>query len=124
MFNYENLNERHIYEKTLTTGLFHNYNETIQLFDNYSEVMKATLFPSNIHGQNFCWLNFYWARGTYLITCENPIITDDRYYYERWSESGNNSMGHVWGLLDKSYKKYELNEVGTILNNFNGTFSN
>jgi len=124
MFNYDNFDERHIYEKTLTTGLFHNYMQTIQIFDNHSEVMKATLFPSNQHGQNFCWLNFYWARGTYLITCENPIITDDRYYYERWSESGDNSMGLVWGLYEKSYRKYELHEVGDILNMLNGTYSN
>jgi hypothetical protein len=122
MFNYDNVNERHIYETSLTKGTFLNYNKTIQLFDNNPNIMKAAVFPSNIHMQNFCWLNFYWARGTYLITCDNPIITDDRYYYERWSESGNNLMGDVYNLLEDNYKKYILGEVADILNKWDGKF--
>ena len=122
MFNYDNINERHIYEKTLTTGILYNYDKTIELFNTNPEIMKATLFPSNMHEKNFCWLNFFWARGTYLITCQNPIISDNRYYYETWSETGNNSMGMVYNLFEKNYKKYMLNEVGDILNKLNGEF--
>ena len=122
MFNYPETDDRHIYETTLTTGTFHAYDKTIEIFNNNPEIMKICLFPSNIYKQNFCWLNFFWARGTYLITCDNPIISSNRYYYEVWSESGNNSMGVVYNLLEHNYKKYELYEVGDILNKLQGTF--
>ena len=80
------------------------------------------MFPSAQHKKNFIWFNFFWVRGTYLNTCENPIISDNRYYYELWSESGNNEMGQVYNLYEHNYKKYHLNEAGKILNRLNGTF--
>lgn len=122
MFNYPNINERHIYDKTLTKGTIQNYKHIVKLFDENDRIMKAALFPSIMHKSNFCWFNFFWARGSYLITCENPIITDDRFYYERWSESGDNSMGTVYNMYEKNYKKYELFESGGILNKLNGTY--
>ena len=122
IFNYDNVNERHIYEKTLTKGTIQNYKKIVELFDNNKNIMKACIFPANMHSNNFCWYNFYWAKGIYLITCENPIITKDRYYYERWSESGDNSMGTVYNIYENNYKKYILNEYGYILNMLNGTF--
>jgi hypothetical protein len=124
MFNYDNINERHIHEKSLTKGTLKNYEKIIELFDNNSNIMKAALFPAYHHKNNFCWLNFYWSKGLYLITCDNPIITNDRFYYERWSESGDNSMGDVYNLYENSYKKYTLGEVSYILNMLNGIFSN
>jgi hypothetical protein len=30
------------------------------------------------------WYNFYYVRGTYLSTVEQPIITERRHYYEDW----------------------------------------
>lgn len=122
MFNYGNINERHIYEKTLTNGTLCNYKKIVNLFNDNPTIMKAGLFPSIHHNQNFVWLNFYWSRGTYLVTCANPIITDDRYYYERWSESGNNSMGLVYNMYENNYKKYTLSESGNILNTLNGSW--
>ena len=124
MFNYSNIDTRHIYEMSLTNGTLHNYKEIIQLFDDNPDIMKAALFPAEHHNNNFCWLNFYWSRGSYLITCKNPIITDNRYYYELWSESGNNLMGNVYNIYENNYKKYKLNEVGNILNMLSGSFRN
>jgi hypothetical protein len=129
MFNYANINERHIYEKTLTIGILQDYDKIIELFDKNTKIIKATLFPANHHKKNFCWFNFYWSKGTYLITCENPIITDDRFYYERWSESGDDicsvdgSIGLVYNLYENNYKKYKLEEAGSILNMLNGSYS-
>lgn len=122
MFNYNNINERHIYEKTLTKGTLYQYEKVIDLFEKNNNITKIGLFPSDHHNKNFIWFNFFWARGTYLNTCENPIISDNRYYYELWSESGNNEMGQVYNLYENNYKKYKLNEVGDILNYLNGTF--
>ena len=122
MFNYNNINERHIYETTLTKGILQDYNKTIEILDKDSNIMKATIFPANHHKTYFCWFNFYWSKGAYLITCDNPIITDDRFYYERWSESGDNSIGLVYNLYEKNYKKYKLEEAGSILNMLKGRY--
>ena len=123
MFNYNNINERHIYEKTLTKGTLYQYEKVINLFEKNNDITKIGLFPSAHNNNNFIWFNFFWARGTYLNTCENPIITDNRYYYELWSGNGNNEMGKVYNLYENNYKKYELNEAGYILNYLNGTFT-
>ena len=122
MNHYKNQNDRHIYEKTLTKGTICQYKKVIKLFEENPKIMKIGLFPSNIHKKNFIWLNFYWARGSYLITCESPIISDNRYYYETWSETGDIQMGLSYNLYENNYKKYELNEVGAILNMLNGTY--
>jgi hypothetical protein len=121
MFNYDNINERHIYEKTLTRGSIVNHKKVIEIFTNNENISKIALFPSNLHNQNFIWLNFFWSKGTYLNTCEDPKITDDRYYYERWSGTGEkNSL--TYNLYENNFKKYELHEVGDILNKLNGYF--
>ena len=121
MFNYDNKHERHIYEKSLTVGTVSQYKKVIEIFKTNKNISKIGLFPSNLHNQNFVWLNFFWCRGTYINTCHDPIITDDRYYYERWSGTGEqNSL--TYNLYENNYKKYELNEVGDILNNLNGKF--
>ena len=122
MFNYDNIDDRHIYEKTLTKGTIYQHKKVIKLFEENPNIMKIGLFPSNIHKKNFIWLNFYWARGSYLLTCEPPIITDNRYYYETWSETGDLNMGLNYNLYENNYKKYELHEVGDILNMLNGTY--
>jgi hypothetical protein len=122
MFNYNNINERHIYERTLTKGTFHNYEKIIELLDNNNNIVKAALFPAYNRKNNFCWFNYYWVKGLYLITCEPPIITDNRFYYETWSESGNNSLGDVYNLYENNYKKYKLNEAGDILNKLKGNY--
>ena len=122
MFNYDNIDNRHQYELTLTKGTLYLYKEVLELFKNNNNIMKIGLFPSNHHNKNFVWFNFFYARGTYLITCDKPIISTNRFYYEIWSESGDNTMGDVYNLYEQNYKKYELNEAGPILNKLNGDF--
>jgi hypothetical protein len=122
MFNYDNIEERHIYEKTLTKGTIYQHQKVIRLFEENLNIVKIGLFPSNKHNKNFIWLNFYWAKGTYLITCQDPILSTNRYYYETWSETGDNNMGLNYNLYENNYKKYEIHEVGDILNKLNGTF--
>lgn len=121
MFNYNNVDERHIYEKSLTKGTLYQYKKVIEIFENNSNISKIGLFPSAQHAQNFIWLNFFWCRGYYLNTCEKPKITDDRYYYERWSGTGEQES-LIYNLHENNYKKYELNEVGDILNKLNGEY--
>jgi len=120
MFNYDNVN-RHIYEISLTKRTIYKFKYAINLFNTNTKIMKIGLFPSIEHNHNFIWFNFYYARGTYLITCEKPIISTNRYYYETWSETGDNNMGLVYNLYENNYKKYTLPEAGNILNMLNGT---
>jgi hypothetical protein len=119
MFNYDNI-KRHIYEKTLTKGTLIEHKQILKLFHSNKNISRIGLFPSN-HDENFIWLNFYWSSGTYLNTCEDPIITDDRFYYEKWSGTGEkNSL--TYNLFENNYRKYSLNEIGYILNKLNGEY--
>ena len=53
MFNYDNVEERHIYEKTLTKGTIYQHKKVIRLFEENPKIMKIGLFPSNEHNKNF-----------------------------------------------------------------------
>ena len=66
------------------------------------------MFPAN---GNWIWFNFWWARGTYLNTCEDPIITCDRYYYESWLGSGNNSIGQTYNFKEGNFNSYTAEEA-------------
>ena len=124
MFNYNNIDDRHIYELTLTKGSLYLFEEVLEMFNKNQNIMKIGLFPGiNGNSQNFIWFNFYYARGSYLLTCDLPVISTNRFYYEMWSESGNNHMGLIYNLYEKNFKKYELGEAGDILNRLNGGFS-
>ena len=122
MFNYNNFDKRHNYEKTATKGTVYQYEKVLEIFKNNSNVSKIGLFPSSLHNQNFIWLNFFWSRGYYLQTCQDPIVTNDRYYYERWSGTGEKSS-LMYNLHENNYKQYELREVGDILNHLNGEYN-
>jgi hypothetical protein len=34
--------------------------------------------------EGFIWYNFWWVRSTYVRRLEEPVVTADRYYYERY----------------------------------------
>ena len=109
---YDNKNCRHKYEKYLTYNTLNNYNNVINLFSNNNNITHTGYFPSNI--DNFIWLNFYYAKGIYINTCEKPIVSQNRYYYETWSGTGKNPYAYC--LYENNFKKYTINEVGDILN--------
>lgn len=111
---YDNINTRHKYEEYLTFNTINNYNNVLNLFNYNTNITHTGFFPSNY--ENFIWLNFFYAKGTYLITCQNPIVTTDRYYYEKWCGTGKNCC--VYNLYKNSLNiKYSISEVGNILNN-------
>ena len=120
IFNYENNDTRHNYELTLTKGTVYLYKNVIDKFEENKDIMSIGLFPSALHNQKFIWFNFFWSRGSYLITCEEPKITDYRFYYETWLETGGNCL--IYNLYENNFKKYLLNEAGDILNFLAGTF--
>lgn len=120
IFNYGNIDDRHNNELTLTKGTVYLHKQVIQKFEENLDIVKIGLFPSRSNNQKFIWFNFFWVRGDYLLSCQDPIITPDRYYYEKWLETGKDGL--MYNLYEGNYTKYELDEAGEILNYLSGTF--
>lgn len=80
-----NLHSRSLEERLLLTKTFENWRKNIQLL-NKENKQKAGLFPSE---EGWVWYNFWYAKGEYLAKCDEPKITDDRYYYEAWLGRAN-----------------------------------
>mmetsp|Transcript_24934 Transcript_24934/g.59224 ORF Transcript_24934/g.59224 Transcript_24934/m.59224 type:complete len:315 (-) Transcript_24934:1620-2564(-) len=66
-------------------------NLTANVFSQMDRVLEAfTLFPFvDVVGWDcskggFVWYNFFYARGSYVRTVEEPITTQRRHYYEDW----------------------------------------
>jgi hypothetical protein len=82
-----------------------------------NDIVKMALFPSR--EGNLCWFNFFWASSKYLKTCEEPEITDNRYYYEVWIRSGNVDMGRTFNIIEENFNTYTPDEAVTLLNDLN-----
>lgn len=65
-----------------------SYNEILMDINKIKEIY--TIFPSidkigyNTGGIGWCWCNFWYARGSYINSVEQPIKTQRRHYYEDW----------------------------------------
>ena len=122
MFFNDKINDASNENKFLTKHTFNNWKTTLKMFqEDDNELNKASVFPSIY---NWCWYNFFWASGKYLKTCEKPIIykketslphdrfyPDDRFYYERWLATGDNSTGYIYNLYENNYNSFTHCEV-------------
>ena len=86
-------------EKLLTRYTFNNWENTLNMFNNDNSIKKAGLIP----GFGFIWYNFWWATGEYISSLEEPIITDNRYYYEIWLADSKILDKNKY-LIDEEYK--------------------
>lgn len=68
--------------KTLTRSTLWNYNKVLNIFKMKPHINKIGLFPAQTQG--WIWYNFFWVRGSFIATAKEPIISSDRWYYERW----------------------------------------
>jgi hypothetical protein len=114
-FTYNKENERMDTEVFLTRKMLESYPVILNVFAGSEEVSKACLFPGK--GDDFgnaCLLNFWWAKGNYLNSCERPTIMTDRFYYERWIGTGSKDT-KTFNLIDKnitsSYTNFEANSI-------------
>jgi len=114
MFNWynNNLNIRSEDEVNLTNYLIHGWKDILNVFKNYGDINRIGLVPS-VGG--WIWFNFFYARGDYLITCEEPIKNEIRYYYESWLGSGDQNIGLPYGIYSGDYKKYKAEEAIDII---------
>jgi len=66
-----------------------------QVIINKSKYMNYFLLNNNLKRCGYSvsikgciWHNYYFIKNDYLKKKEEPVITEDRYYYEHWSGSG------------------------------------
>ena len=88
----------------LTQYMLFFWGKIINIFNNKKHINKITLTFSQT---GFAWFNFFWVRGSYLKKCNKPIITNDRYYYESWLGSlENSSYTDCYNLLSPNVNYY------------------
>ena len=107
-----NPNKRSEDEEILTTNLIYLWRDIINVFENNIIINKIGYLPAN---DGWILFNFYWARGCYLTSCENPIISDNRYYYESWLGNGNINDGIAYGTYIGSHKLFTAEEAIEII---------
>jgi len=77
----------HPIEIVLFERIIKPYNKIINLFEENKSIDKIGLLSQG----SFVWYNFFWARASYIIQCEKPVINTNRFYYESWLATGPNS---------------------------------
>jgi len=107
-----NPNKRSEDEENLTKNTLYLWRDIVDVFEKNKNINKIGFIPAK---EGWIWFNFFWTRGTYLITCENPIITNNRYYYESWLNSGDKNNGISYSTYSHSYTKYTGNEAVDII---------
>jgi hypothetical protein len=57
------------------------WKHALYIFNTFPLINKIGCSASK---EGWCWYNFWFARNTYLSNIEEPIISENRYYYEDW----------------------------------------
>ena len=105
MINHNPSQNRTMVEILLTRSTLLNWDTTLFIFNHFPEIQKAGSFPSQ---DGWVWFNFWWARGSYLISCspiEIPInmVENDRFMCESWlGRSGSNTWTDTYSLVTKN----------------------
>ncbi len=95
-----NVHSRKTEEIILLKLTFENWRKKLQIF-NDKKIDKIGLFPaigdnrdSEKQGTRggWIWFNFWYARASYIINCDEPFITEDRYYFEHWLGLQNGNL--------------------------------
>lgn len=107
--------ERCSNEIYLTRGHAFPYKRVIELFDTNPDISRICMFPDSTDAR-MSYFNFFWSRGSYLTTCQDPIITSDRFYYEHWSGTGNRDVDKMYNLIEDNYNSYTADEAVVLIN--------
>jgi hypothetical protein len=93
-------------EIKLTRYTLFYWEKIINIFNDKEHINKITLACSE---EGWGWFNFFWVRGSYLKNCDEPIITDNRYYYESWlgRAKKNGSYTDCYNLLTPDVPYYD-----------------
>jgi len=92
-------------EKQLLNIILSKWKEVINIFNSQTHINKVCIGCSP---EGFCWYNFFWVRGKYLLNCKKPIISNDRYYYEMYIgfENKNSSHNDCYNLIENNSKDF------------------
>jgi hypothetical protein len=112
---------RNIDEQKLTKYTFNDWEHILSIFKNNSNIQKVGLFPSD---EGWVWFNFWWSRGEYISNLKEPIISEDRYYYETWLKPDTyNICNDAYSTIYKETKCFNqpdtVNEINKI--NYNSS---
>lgn len=90
---------RTMLERKLTLSTFINWDETLYKFNTNPNIQKAGLMPSET---GHIWFNFWWARGSYLASCEPIVESADRFVCEGWlGKSGSKTWSDSYSIINK-----------------------
>jgi hypothetical protein len=110
-------------ENILTKTLFNSWNKTLSIFNKNNNINKIGLLPSDFNG---VWFNFWWASSNYINKLEEPIITENRYYYELWlskiKDTSNYDNNDSYSLYSNQSEKYSQIRALEIIENMEKTF--
>lgn len=111
----DNSDDRLSIEMKLTNNTLCYYDDIIYILDNYPDIQKIMLFPSNT---GYSFYNFWFARGSYLITCKNISETEtDSIECEKWISLNSDIFYDCLSIYKKSIICYELKEVNILIEN-------
>lgn len=92
-------------ERKLTLSTFLNWDETLYKFNTDPNIQKAGLMPAET---GHIWFNFWWARGSYLASCDaiiepSPLMEPDRFICEGWlGQSGSKTWRDSFSIINKN----------------------
>jgi len=98
-------------ENVLFQEVVNKWRQVINIFDTNCQVNKIGYAASE---QGFFWGNFWWARGSYICECVEPIVYSE-FYYETWlclkkPDVSKSTYGDCFSLatgkLDQGMDKY------------------
>lgn len=114
MFNtIYDIHKRSPEEMVLTRNLLNDWRKVKEVFKRDKYIVRAGLAPS-IGG--WVWFNFFWARGDYIRTCEEPKISNVRYYYESWLTTSIINEFDSYSLYANDKMRFDGSEATIILN--------
>jgi hypothetical protein len=74
-------NQRSSLEEKVFKNVISPVEKIISLFNRVSSIKK---FGSSVAEPGFIWFNYWWSTSSYLKTLEEPIFSNNRFYYEDW----------------------------------------
>lgn len=85
-------------ERCLFNHTVKPWQNILKIFENKT-INKVGYICSS---KGFCWFNFWWVRASYLLDFVEPIVTPDRFYYERYLGEQKGVDKDCYNLFDNS----------------------
>jgi hypothetical protein len=113
VFHEDTDNKRDHWEERVTYDTIYKWVDITNIFKNNEHITRIGLFPAHA---GWVWINIFWVKGTYLIQCEEPIITSNRHYYEGWlGTNKNKELTESYSIYSNDKTLYNPDDVARIL---------